>query len=94
MKLANPELQEKLTQRLRRIEGQVRGVEAMLGEQRDCREIIQQLSAIQSALHGFTRTLLEDYAVECLLPSEGEPLDRRAQEQVLKDLIDMFNKAL
>ena len=93
MKLENPELQEKLVSRLRRIEGQVRGVEAMLSSGRECREIIQQLSAIQSALHGFSRTLLEEYAVTCLLPDESQPADRQMQERNLRELIELLNKA-
>jgi DNA-binding FrmR family transcriptional regulator len=93
MKLKDSELQEKLIARLRRIEGQVRGVEAMLSSGRECREIIQQLSAIQSALHGFSRTLLEEYAVTCLLPDESQPIDRKMQERNLRELIELLNKA-
>lgn len=93
MKLNDSELQEKLIARLRRIEGQVRGVETMLSSGRECREIIQQLSAIQSALHGFSRTLLEEYAVTCLLPDESQPIDRKMQERNLRELIELLNKA-
>ena len=46
MKLANSEVKSKLLQRLRRIEGQVRGVESMLEGDRECRDIVQQVSAI------------------------------------------------
>jgi len=93
MKLEDSELQDKLAQRLRRIEGQVRGIEAMLESGRECREIIQQLAAIQSALHSFSRTLLEEYAVTCLLPPEDQPADRKAQERNLRELIELINKA-
>lgn len=93
MKLENAELQEKLTQRLRRIEGQVRGIESMLETGRECREIIQQLAAVQNALHGFSRTLLEEYAVTCLLPPEDQPSDRKTQEHNLRELIELINKA-
>ncbi len=93
MKLKNPEVQTRLSQRLRRVEGQVRGVEAMIENGRECREIIQQLAAIQSALQGFSRALLEEYAVTCLMPEEGQPVDRQAQERNLRELIDLINKA-
>jgi len=93
MKLENVEMQEKLTQRLRRIEGQVRGIESMLESGRECREIIQQLAAVQNALHGFSRTLLEEYAVTCLLPPEDQPADRKTQERNLRELIELINKA-
>jgi DNA-binding FrmR family transcriptional regulator len=39
-----------LTRRLRRVEGQVRGIQAMLADGRDCREVVTQLSAATSAL--------------------------------------------
>lgn len=93
MKLDNAETKTRLTQRLRRIGGQVRGIEQMLDEGRDCREIIQQLSAVQSALHSFSRIMMEEYALECLLPEEGRPLDRAAQERALRELIQLLNKA-
>jgi len=45
------EAKEDMGKRLRRLEGQVRGVQKMLDEGRDCREIVQQLAAIRSAAH-------------------------------------------
>jgi CsoR family transcriptional regulator, copper-sensing transcriptional repressor len=52
MKLQNQEIKKQLLSRLRRIEGQVRGVQGMIDEERDCQEILQQLSAIRSAVQG------------------------------------------
>ena len=92
MKLANSEIKSKLLQRLHRIEGQVRGVESMLEGDRECRDIVQQVSAIQSALLGFRELLLEEYALTCLLPEEDALLDRREQEQTLREFIHMMNK--
>jgi CsoR family transcriptional regulator, copper-sensing transcriptional repressor len=92
MKLQNSETKSHLLQRLHRIEGQVRGVGSMLESDRECREIIQQVTAIQSALLGFRELLLEEYALSCLLPAEDTPLDRRAQEQTLREFIHMVNK--
>jgi len=92
MKLENEELKQKLAQRLRRVGGQVRGIETMLQEGRDCREIVQQLSAVQAALQGFGRVLIEEYAVECLLEQESELTDRHKREQALRELVSMMNK--
>ena len=92
MKLQNEEQQIKLVQRLRRIEGQLRGIESMLGEKRDCREIVQQLAAAQAALQGFSRALLEEYAVECFLDRQDELGDRGARESALRELVGMVNK--
>ena len=93
MKLKNPETKEQLVQRLRRIEGQVRGVQGMLADERDCQEIMQQLSAVRSAVQSVTRVFLQEYATECLLePGEGsDSRDRR--EKVIRDMITMLDKA-
>ena len=49
METRSPELKTELSHRLRRIEGQVRGVQRMVDEDRDCPEILQQMTAIRSA---------------------------------------------
>jgi DNA-binding FrmR family transcriptional regulator len=93
MKLKSPETKEQLIQRLRRIEGQVRGVQGMLDEERDCHEIMQQLSAIRSAVQSASRVFLQEYATECLL-EPGEEQDTRAKrEKVIRDMITMLDKA-
>jgi DNA-binding FrmR family transcriptional regulator len=92
MKLQNDDLKTKLAQRLRRVGGQIRGIETMIEEGRDCREIVQQLSAAQSALQGFGRALLEEYAVECLIDNETDIIDRRKREQSLRELVTLINK--
>jgi len=92
MKLENEELEAKLVQRLRRIEGQLRGIESMLSEKRDCKEIVQQLSAAQAALHGFSRTFLEEYAVQCFINNPDPAEDRRAREESLRELVSMVTR--
>ncbi|NPV85734.1 MAG: metal-sensitive transcriptional regulator [Anaerolineae bacterium] len=91
MKIENPNAKKELVNRLKRIEGQVRGVQAMLDDQRDCREILQQLSAIRSALQSVTLGLIEQYTLECLLNSREEnPIQR---QELVKDLIQLIGKA-
>ena len=55
-----------LISRLNRIEGQVRGVKAMVQDERYCTDILVQVSAIQSALNGFSRTLLSSHVKSCV----------------------------
>lgn len=98
MKIQNSEAKEKLTQRLRRIEGQVRGVQSMLEEERDCRDIMQQLSAIHSAVQGASRVFLQEYATACLVEmDEGQPEGgatlRAKREKVIQDMIALLDKA-
>ena len=99
MKIQNAEAKEKLTQRLRRIEGQVRGVQNMLAEERDCREIIQQLTAIHSAVQGASRIFLQEYATVCLLEmDEGDypknvPELKEKRGKIIQDMIALLDKA-
>lgn len=92
MKLENVELEAKLIQRLRRIGGQVRGIETMLADKRDCKEIVQQLTAAQAALQGFSRTFLEEYAVQCFLERPDGPEDRHSREEALRELVTMVTR--
>jgi DNA-binding FrmR family transcriptional regulator len=99
MKIQNLEAKEKLVQRLRRIEGQVRGVQTMLDEERDCREIMQQLVAIHSAVQGASRIFLQEYATVCLVELDGgiNPQDasnlREKREKIIQDMIALMDKS-
>ena len=58
---------EQLTKRLRRIEGQVRGVESMVEEDRYCIDVLTQISAIQAALDKVALGLLDEHAHHCVI---------------------------
>ena len=60
------ELQENLKKRLRRIAGQVNGVEKMLDENRYCGDILIQVAAIEKALKEVGYMILEDHMVSCV----------------------------
>ena len=99
MKIQNLEAKEKLIQRLRRIEGQVRGVQSMLDEERDCREIMQQLAAIHSAVQGASRIFLQEYATACLVEMDDDPFPqnnpnlREKRQKIIQDMIALLDKA-
>jgi DNA-binding FrmR family transcriptional regulator len=62
---------DQLQTRLRRIEGQVRGVQGMVEEDRYCIDVLTQISAIQAALDKVALGLLDDHARHCII--EGGP---------------------
>ena len=99
MKIQNPDAKEKLVGRLRRIEGQVRGVQGMLEEERDCREIMQQLAAIHSAVQGASRTFLQEYATACLVEMDDDSATqnsvnlREKRQKIIQDMISLLDKA-
>jgi DNA-binding FrmR family transcriptional regulator len=68
---------EQLLKRLARVEGQVRGVERMVEEDRYCIEVLTQIQAIQAALDRVALGLLDDHARHCVAgaPDEREKLD-------------------
>ncbi|MBE0695395.1 MAG: metal-sensitive transcriptional regulator [Anaerolineaceae bacterium] len=99
MKIINNESKGILVQRLKRIEGQVRGVQGMINEERDCQEIIQQMAAIRSALQGASRFFLQEYAATCLLEmgagdnKANDQEDRKKREKMVHDMINLLDKA-
>lgn len=56
-----------LQNRLNRIEGQVRGIKAMIEDERYCVDILTQISAIQSALNSFNKVLLSNHIKTCVV---------------------------
>jgi CsoR family transcriptional regulator, copper-sensing transcriptional repressor len=58
---------DQLLTRLRRVEGQVRGVERMVDEDRYCIDVVTQISAIQAALDKVALGLLDDHARHCVV---------------------------
>lgn len=52
--------------RLARIEGQVRGVSKMIGEDRYCIDVVRQVQAIKAALGGLEKIVLDDHLETCV----------------------------
>ena len=57
---------DQLLKRMRRIEGQVRGVQGMIDDERPCIDVLTQISAVQAALDKVALGLLDDHARHCL----------------------------
>jgi DNA-binding FrmR family transcriptional regulator len=63
---------DQLLKRLKRIEGQVRGVEGMVDNDRYCIDVLTQIGAIQAALDKVALGLLDDHARHCVMGAEGD----------------------
>jgi DNA-binding FrmR family transcriptional regulator len=61
----DPVLKQSNQKRLRRIEGQVRGLQKMLGDDRYCGDIIIQIASVQEALRGVARNLMKNHLHHC-----------------------------
>lgn len=68
--------------RLRRVEGQVRGIERMVEEDRYCIDVVTQISAIQAALDKVALGLLDDHARHCVMGADGEQRVDRTDEMM------------
>ena len=68
--------QEALINRLKRIEGQVRGIQKMIESDRDCESIITQLTAVRSAIEGVGALILSNYMNLCLRKGAQTESDR------------------
>ncbi|HEX2784862.1 MAG TPA: metal-sensitive transcriptional regulator [Ilumatobacteraceae bacterium] len=77
-----------MTKRLRRAEGQVRGVQQMLAEGRDCREVLTQLSAVTKALEQAGFLLVAAGLTWCV----SDPERASAEGYALSDVQKMFMK--
>jgi DNA-binding FrmR family transcriptional regulator len=86
--MLSSELQKKVEQRLQRLEGQVRGVRRMLGENRDCPDVLTQLSAIRGAAHQISLLLLENYAIECM----SNPEEYGSSDEAIAKLVSTLGK--
>ncbi len=87
LRLAEGDKQE-LLNRLKRAEGQMRGVQRMIEEGRDCEAILQQLTAVRSALHTASLALARAYATQCLVEAD----DARTTTQVVDTLMNVLGK--
>ena len=91
MKIHSAAAKEDLHKRLRRIEGQTRGLQKMLDDDRDCREVLQQLKAVQSAIQNATGVFMHSVARDCLLNPAAD--DERSPEEIVDELLELMAKA-
>lgn len=87
----NPEVKTQIKNRLSRLEGQLRGVQRMIDEDRDCKAIIQQMIAIRAGVHAASIKFMQDVASDCLLNLEQDE-NPESQKTLMADLIQMLGK--
>ena len=86
---------QKLLNRLRRVEGQVRGIEKMVEDDRYCIDILTQIAATATALESVGLKILEEHTRHCVaraLASGDEAVAREKTEELLA-AVQRFSKA-
>ena len=78
---------KQLTDRLARIEGQVRGISRMVDEDRYCIDVLGQINAVRAALDKVALGVLDDHARHCLVGGGGGPTDPDEQVAELMDAV-------
>jgi DNA-binding FrmR family transcriptional regulator len=81
---------EEITNRLKRVEGQIRGLQRMVEEQRECEAILTQLMAARAALDRVGLLVAENFVRECLLTADGD-VARQRVGRVLELVFSRFS---
>ena len=86
---------ESLVRRLHRIEGQVRGIERMLEDDRYCIDVLTQISAATTALESLAYRILDDHVQHCVADAlaSGDPDEAERKSRELLDAVHRFSRA-
>lgn len=82
-----------LARRMKRVEGQVRGVGKMIDEDKYCIDILTQISAINAALHKVSLGLLEDHVSHCIVDAAAQSADT-GDHAIVADKVDEMTAAI
>ena len=87
----NQDAKQRLSVRLRRVEGQVRGIQKMIEDERYCPDILVQMSAVHESLRAIERMLLRNHLQYCTTEALRSGDDKRAQ-RIYEELTELFYK--
>jgi DNA-binding FrmR family transcriptional regulator len=89
--VVEPEIRAANLRRLRRIEGQVRGLQKMVADDRYCAYILVQIASVQEALRAVARELMRNHLHHCASTSIRNG-DAREAERMSDELAQLFHK--
>ena len=87
----DPELRDAALKRLKRIEGQVRGLQRMVEEERYCADILMQIASAHEALRGVGKLLMRNHLEHCVTDALRSG-DRLAAERAYAEVLDLMYK--
>lgn len=85
------EYDDKVKNRLKRIEGQIKGVLRMMEEGKDCKEVITQLSASRSAIDRTIGVVVSTNLIACM--ENVDETGDRTRESIIKEAVDLLVKS-
>ena len=83
------EYDKKVVNRIKRAEGQMRGVQKMMDEESDCQSVVTQLKAIRSSLDRAIGLIVAENLVDCL---EDETLNQEDRDQMVQQAVELIVK--
>ena len=87
----NQDVKQNLSLRLRRVEGQVRGIQKMIEDERYCPDILVQMSAVHESLRAVERLLLRNHLQHCATEALRSGDQKKAQ-RTYEELTELFYK--
>ena len=82
---------EAALKRLKRVEGQVRGVSKMVEDDRYCMDVLMQIAAIQQALRGVSQELMHQHLEHCVHDAVAKG-DQGRERELYKEMLDLIYK--
>lgn len=82
---------DQIKNRVKRIEGQLRGILRMMEENKNCNEVITQLSASRTAIDRTVGVIVSSNLVECV--QKDKDGDRKGMEELVKDAVNLLVKS-
>lgn len=79
---------QKVMNRLKRIEGQIKGIIKMMEEDKDCKEVVTQLSASRSAIDRAIGVVVSANLVECI--NNPEQHEEKTEEELVQEAVDLL----
>lgn len=84
-----PHCEKKVLNRLKRAEGQMRGIQKMIEEEKDCADVVTQLSAVRSSIDRIMGMIVAENLKSCLEEADADP---EAQSEKIQKAIDLIIK--
>ena len=85
------EYDAKIRNRLKRVEGQIKGIIRMVDSNEECKDVITQLSAARSALDRTIGVIISSNIIDCIQQTEG--LEEKTQEEIVQEAVDLLVKS-
>lgn len=85
------EYNDQMKNRVKRIEGQIRGILRMMEENKDCKEVITQLSAVRTAVDRTMGVIVSSNLVDCVQKSKDN--EETNTEELIKEAVNLLVKS-